>query len=86
MGLLRGLVESPPRSRSEANEVEAALTDEDDRAVEGVRDAMAHYEPTDAPSPYMIGFAGLRSAARDSLHDLGEHGLCLHDVPLAERP
>lgn len=29
---------------------------------------------------------GLQRAARDLLHDLGDHGLCLHNVPLNERP
>ena len=84
--LLRALVDSPPQSRGEADEVEAALSDDDDSAAEGVREALDLYEPTDSPAPHLVGFAGLRAAARESLHDLGDHGHCLHDVPLAERP
>jgi hypothetical protein len=35
---------------------------------------------------HLLDEAGFQHAARLLLHELGDHELCLHDVPLAERP
>lgn len=54
--------------------------------LEDFLEALASYQPTDNPDLQLIGYAGIRSAARTALHDLDEHADCLHDLPLMDRP
>jgi hypothetical protein len=82
-----GVVDTPPASRADADKIEAALIGERDQpAIEEFAAALGTYGPTNVPAPHMYGFADIRSAARDALHDLNQHDRCLHDLPLMERP
>jgi hypothetical protein len=85
--MLRGVVDSPPSSRVAVDELEASLSEAMDLAgVEDFIEALSLYEPTETPGEHLIGFDGLRSSARNALHELGRHDHCLHDVPPDERP
>ncbi len=46
--------------------------------------ALALYEPGGKGD--LVGEDGLRKAAIELLHDLDDHSLCLHHLPLWERP
>jgi hypothetical protein len=85
--ILLAVVDSPPQSRSAAENLEATLSEASE--VAGVEDfvaALSMFEPSKTPSGQLIGFDGLRSAAREALHDLGRHDRCMHEVPLSDRP
>ena len=86
--ILRRVIESPPASYNEANDLEAKLLaiDRDVPQIEEFMYALATFEPTDHPSTYMSGFDGLRSAAREALHDFDIHEDCAHNTPLGDRP
>lgn len=58
-----------------------------DRGLPGYEDfevALISYRP--GGGDHRLDEAQLQQAARLLLHELGEHDLCLHDVPLMERP
>ena len=86
--LLRQVIRIPPRSMREAQELEGRLLRVHGALpeVEDFLEALALYQPTDGPDAHLVGYEGIRSAARAALHDLGQHADCLHDVPLMDRP
>jgi hypothetical protein len=80
--------DEPPSSVAEAQFLEACIAG-DLASVPELEDfgvALASYEPTEKPEPGVLGYEGLRFAAREALHDLGRHDRCLHGIPLDERP
>ena len=87
IGLLLGVVDDPPASRAAADRLESELLVATDLAgVEDFLESLSLYEPAETPGPHLVGYAGLRSAAREALHELDRHDRCLHDIPLTDRP
>lgn len=82
--LLLHCAEEPPTSVDAAHLLEGSIASgvETVPELEDVATALASYEPTEKLSPGLVGYDGLRLAARETLHDLGRHDRCLHDVPL----
>ena len=87
IGLLLGVVDDPPASRAAADRLESELLVATDLAgVEDFLESLSLYEPAETPGPHLVGYAGLRSAAREALHELDRHDRCPHDIPLTDRP
>ena len=86
VALALAVATTPPRSMEEFHQLEARLIelDHDLAGYEDFETAVACFHP--GGGDQLIDERGLQSAARDFLHELGHHSLCLHDVPLGDRP
>lgn len=87
IAIAENIAVAPPRSRVEIDHFARALTSlPQTDAVAELSDALEVFQPTDVPDAHMVGLAGLRSAARDALHEMDHHALCVHDLPISQRP
>lgn len=79
--LLLAAAELPPPSDKDAHQLEEALLPFCDlEPIDGLVEVLATYTPLETVQPGESDRAALQSAARDALHDLGEHSQCSHDV------
>ena len=77
---------TPPGSMDEVERFEEEFA-QFDHGLPGYDEfelALASYRP--GGGPQLLDEAALQSAAKELLHELGHHSLCLHNVPLEERP
>ena len=84
--LARRVVQSDGMSSREAAVIEAelAVLDHDLPGYGEFQTALSLYQP--GGGEHLLDEEGLHRAAAELLHDLGDHTLCLHNVPLRERP
>lgn len=79
LDLLLAVAQNPPRSLLEAHNLEAALIPHMDLpGIEAFVIALSLYEPTNLERDGLVGYEGLRAAARESLHEFGRHDFCVH--------
>lgn len=84
--LARAVAESPPVSMVEVARLEQELVALD-LGLPGYDDfatAVTTFRP--GGGDHLLDEAQLSAAARELLHELGDHELCLHDLPLDQRP